>query len=428
MSIELQRLLFMVIPYVICSTIAALIIWEEDIKKLLPRLLIFTLLSSITQTATYLISIELYRFPLEVASGLLIAFLVFRKQILWVLKIYVTSYIVGIAVMMASTMILLPHFKYLTHDSIIQWMVIAWPADLFMLLIAWLIHKGNITFKYYTIRIRESFSSLWPVYLAVFIQLVVFQSIMTDLASQVHLPVHSYVLWAATTVLYAVSIFIMARFIRTNKREIQTSIQENMADHIKEFINAIKGQRHDFLNHLQIIYGLCQDKQYDSLEKYIKELSKETSYYNELLTIDNPILSALINAKTTRANERGINVRMNIEADLKSVGHISIELARILGNLIDNALDAVENSKDDRYIKLDIDSRGSLLIASVSNPWNGELSHIDAAINEGKSTKGGEHQGLGLRICTQLAKKIHAHFTYTYEPSGELRFTLAVPT
>ncbi|MEN6390061.1 MAG: GHKL domain-containing protein [Syntrophomonas sp.] len=426
MSLELQRLVFMVIPYVLCSTVAALIIWGEKLKDILPRLLLFTLLSSITQTATYQISIELYRFPLEVASGLLVALLVFRKQIVWVLKIYITSYVLGIGVVMISTAIFLAFFKQIGPNDTLQWLFVAPPADLFMLLIAWLIHKGKISFKFYAIRFRESFARLWPVYVAIFIQLVVFQSIMTDLAAQVTLPVQSVVLWASSLLLYGISIFIMARFIRTSQKEVQVSVQENIADNITDLINSIKGQRHDFLNHLQVIFGLCQEKQYESLEQYIKELNKETSYYNELLTIDNPVLSALINAKTAQANERGISVKMNIEADLKSVRHVSIELARILGNLIDNALDAVEN-QENRYIKLDIDSRGALLIASVSNPWCGDISSIDNAINQGISTKGGEHQGLGLNICTQLASKIHAHFSYSYEPSGELCFTLAVP-
>ncbi|MEQ8176600.1 MAG: GHKL domain-containing protein, partial [Syntrophomonadaceae bacterium] len=426
MLFELQRLVLMVIPYVLCSTIAALIIWGEKVKDILPRLLLFTLLSSITQTATYQISIELYRFPLEVASGLLVAFLVFRKQIQWVVKIYVTSYILGIGVMMASTSIYLAFFKHLVYHDIVIWLYVALPADLFMLLIAWLIHQGKISFKYYAIRFRESLSSLWPVYVAVFIQLIVFQSVMTDLASQVIMPVKTYVIWVASTILYGVSIFIMARFIRTSQQEIQISVQENIADNIKELIDSVKGQRHDFLNHLQVIYGLCQEKQYESLGEYVKELGKETAYYNELLTIDNPVLSALISAKTAQANERGISLKMNINADLKSVSHVSIELARILGNLIDNALDAVEN-QEERYIKLDIDSRGALLIVSVSNPWCGDISSIDKAINQGISTKGGEHQGLGLHICKQLANKIHAHFSYSYEPSGELCFTLAVP-
>lgn len=427
MLIELQRLVFIVIPYVICSTIAALIIWGENVKDYPARLLIFTLLSSITQTATYQISVEIYRFPLEVVSGLLIAYFVFRKHILWVLKIYVTSYVLGICVMMISAAAYLAFHKQFVQNDVSQLLVAALPADLFMLLIAWFIHRGKITFKYYALRFRESFSSLWPVYVAVFIQLVVFQSIMTDLTFQVALPVHLYALWTVCIVLYGISLFIMARFVKMNRQEVQTSVQDTIADNIRNLIISVKGQRHDFLNHLQVISGLCQERQYEALEKYVKELGKETSYYNELLTIDNPILSALINAKTTQANERGISVRMNIEADLRTVSHVSIELARILGNLIDNALDAVENNQEERYIKLDINSDGALLVASVSNPWHGDISSIDNAISKGISTKGGEHQGLGLGICTQLATKIHAHFSYSYKPSGELCFTLAVP-
>lgn len=427
MLLEMQRLVFMVIPYVICSTIAALIIWGEKVKDHLPRLLVFTLLSSITQTATYQVSIELYRFPLEVASGLLIAFLVFRKQILWVVKIYVTSYVLGIGVMMASAAIYLAFINHFVHNDISQWLFVALPSDLFMLLIAWLIHKGKISFKFYAIRFRESFSSLWPVYGAVFIQLIVFQSIMTDLAAQVTLPVQTYVLWTVSTILYGISIFIMARFIRTNKRVIQTSVQDNIADNINELIESIKGQRHDFLNHVQVIYGLSREKQYAAMEEYVQELVKETSYYNEIMTIDNPVLSALINAKTAQAGDLGISVKMNIESDLNAISHVSIELARILGNLIDNALDAVEKYEADKYIKLDIYSEGPLLIASVSNPWCGNVNIIDEAITRGLSTKGGEHQGLGLRICHQLAHKIHASFSYSYDPEGELCFTVAVP-
>lgn len=428
MPIYIQRFFIQVIPYVACSTIAALIIWGEDIRSIRRLLIWFIVLSSAAQTATYLTHIELIRFPLEIISGFIIAFLVFKKPILWVVKIYITSYVLGTVTVVTILNIILalgimPSLDL--YENVRLWLYAGLPSNFAMLLIAFLVHIGKLPFKTFYYPMRRIIPRVLPVLLAAFIQMIILVSFNADFYLQgLNTGFRTLILFF----LYGISIYIFIRFVRLSVQEAESSVQDGLAENIRDMVNSIKGQRHDFNNHLHVINTLFQHNNYAALKEYLHDLLKETSQYNELLKIDNPVLSALINAKIARANDRGITVDFDIQTGLSEASHASLELSRIIGNLMDNAIDELEASSEDKAISLSIVDKGPLLVISVGNPWKGDPHIVEKALKSGFSTKGETgHQGLGLQICKQLAKKIHAGFDYCYEPEGILRFNLMVP-
>lgn len=429
--LELKRYLLLVVPYVLSSTLAALIIWGEDIKEYLPRLLVFTLLSSATQTATYIVPNEALRFPLEVASGFLVAWPVFKGSLKWTIKIYAISYVLG-AFVMGISIPLTVHFTHLAPVSEVStsppWLLTAFVADLLMLGLALLINKAKIPGWNLFRMVQASIPRLWPVFLALFIQLIIFESLASEnlnenMGFRSNNPVLTFVF---TFLLYFISITILLLFIRSNRQASERAIQEALSDNIKEMINTIRGQRHDFLNHLQVIRILHQQDKRDALAEYLDEILLDSSKYNEILKIDNPILSALINAKIAQAEQRGIDLQVDIRAGLSEFTSNTMDIARILGNLLDNALDEVENTEEPRKVRLEVDAEGPLIMTSVINPYYGSLEEVEKSIKKGLSTKGSGHSGLGLYICRRLARKIHAGFDYTLEP-GRITFTLSIP-
>ncbi|HWP96858.1 MAG TPA: GHKL domain-containing protein [Syntrophomonadaceae bacterium] len=432
MPLELKRYLFLIFPYVMCSTLAALIIWGEDVKKHLPRLLIFALLSSATQNATYLVHNEALRFPLEVASGFLVAWLVLRKSLSWTFKIYGTSYLLGITTMIVLEPVLLLVFKFSTaaisNDSVI-WLESILPADLLMVGIALLVRRTRLPALNFLHSGKEITARLWPIFLAVFIQLVIFVALVTEFLNeeagyQAHL--NRGLILLITAVLFLLSLLIILLFLRHNRRGIEMATQEALSDNIFEMVNSISGQRHDFLNHLQVMRILHQQNKQEALGDYLEEILQESSRYNEILKIDNPILSALINAKITQAELRGIEMEVDVHSSLSGLAPTSMDIARILGNLIDNALDEVEKAAVSGKVRLEIREEGPLLIVLVRNPYAGDPEDLEKALKKGLSTKGSGHSGLGIYICRRLARKIHSSFDYTLEP-GRITFTLTIP-
>ncbi|WP_054693343.1 hypothetical protein [Syntrophomonas palmitatica] len=117
--LEVQRFLYLIFPYVFCTTISALIIWNEDWRKNGKQLLIYSVLAGITQTMSYQINNEAIRFPLEIVSGFLWMWIVFRRSFPWVAKIFTTSYVTGIPMVILS-LIFCSYILGLTPSEVIN--------------------------------------------------------------------------------------------------------------------------------------------------------------------------------------------------------------------------------------------------------------------------------------------------------------------
>lgn len=433
MPLEVKRYLIIALPYTLCSTLAAFIIWGEDVRKYLLQFLAFILIASATQTATYQVGDEAVRFPLEVISGLLVAGLVFRKPFSWIVKIYATSYFVGIVTLgtLLPPAMILGHIPTCSFSDLNgPWLFVVELIYISMVGISLLLRKIRLPALSFLYTLKESTMRMWPVLLAIFIQMVVFTGLAGDYFNQVKLGSQSSLGPALTGwlnfSLFFLSILIILLFIHYSRREMAFAAQEALSDNITEMINTIRGQRHDFLNHLQVINILYQQNKHEALGEYLNEMLHESSRYNEILKIDNPILSALINAKITQAELRGIKLETDIGSGFPGLPIASMDIARILGNLIDNALDAVESAAVDKIVNLQVYEEGPFIISRVSNPWDGNREELEKTIKKGLSTKGAGHSGLGVYICQVLARKMHGRCDYTLEP-GRITFTLTIP-
>ncbi len=431
MIFYLQIFIIVSLPYIFCSTLAALFIWERDYKQHINRLLVFTLLSAIAQTATYVIHNESLRFPLEVISGFILAYLVFRQSLKWTFKIYASSYFIGIVMVIAAILFaeILGYSFVSVYDDISYTVKFVLPMYFAVLGAAYILRSDKIYLRSFIYTLREKSVALWPILIAFFIQLVVLTSVTGQiLMYNPELESARIWIWFLTMALFGISVFIVIRYIRSSRQQAVISTQESLAENIKEMVEAVRGQRHDFLNHLQVINALYTRGEMESLGSYLETLLQDTSHYNEVLKINNPVLSALINAKMTQAEERGISINVDIQTAFDGLEHAAIDLARILGNLLDNAMDAVRPLESDKTVDLKFHREGPLLVASVSNPLVGNIENVKEAISRGISTKGDGHQGLGLAICQRLAMKLHGSLGFSYQGDSAITASLVIPT
>ena len=95
MPAELSHLLFAMFPYVLCTTLAAIILWSENVRTYLPQLILYSIFASIAQTATYYIEIESLRVIIELITCFLLALIIFKAPVKWITKVYITSCILG---------------------------------------------------------------------------------------------------------------------------------------------------------------------------------------------------------------------------------------------------------------------------------------------------------------------------------------------
>ncbi|MHB9093967.1 MAG: sensor histidine kinase, partial [Eubacteriales bacterium] len=138
-----------------------------------------------------------------------------------------------------------------------------------------------------------------------------------------------------------VSIFLLKRLFTLSQQEAITASQEAYIATVNDLFLAIKGQKHDFINHIQVITGLLQLGKNEEALKYGLQLGQESRETGEVLNIKDPTIAALIKSKISTCIVKQIRFKTNINAETANLAVKPYDLVRILGNLLDNAIYAV---------------------------------------------------------------------------------------
>jgi signal transduction histidine kinase len=212
------------------------------------------------------------------------------------------------------------------------------------------------------------------------------------------------ILLTLSTILTLATLILVLKLFTQVKNEAVKSTQQFYIDDINRMFTTVRGQRHDFLNHVQVISSLLKMRKLDELDKYTKELIGETTEINEIMNIGNPALAALIQAKSTIAFANKIQFNFDCTGmESSALGVKSIDLIKVLGNLLDNAFDeAMHLPPGERMVELYCLTEKNHLHIRVNN--RGSYISEDIQRNlfvPGFSTKPGEHHGLGLPIVKE---------------------------
>ncbi len=107
----------------------------------------------------------------------------------------------------------------------------------------------------------------------------------------------------------------------------------------------LRAQRHDFMNHLQVVYSLMELNEYDEAMKYIERTYDDIVSVSGVMKTSSPAINALLMSKVGDARSNGIEVNLKISSPYSDLPIESWEMCRVLGNLMDNAIDALEGVK-----------------------------------------------------------------------------------
>ena len=145
----------------------------------------------------------------------------------------------------------------------------------------------------------------------------------------------------------AMSNVIMTRSGRTVAGYKQQVEEMDELIHNQDDLNRqLRMQRHDFINHLQVIYALLQMDESDQAMEYMDKVYKDLQRVGSLLKTKSSAVNGLLAAKSVQGEKRGIRMAFDITTGLGDLPLEDWELCRVLSNLIDNAMDAAESSQD----------------------------------------------------------------------------------
>jgi two-component system CitB family sensor kinase len=180
--------------------------------------------------------------------------------------------------------------------------------------------------------------------------------------------------------------------------------------------DALRSQTHEFANRLHTIVALIElGRPREALDLAANELDLGQELADRLVsTIGEPVLTALLLGKTAQARERGIRFELTAGDDIGHVGIPSTELVTIVGNLVDNAMDAVSPDLTGEGVRerpgivsVDIRRLGDEIEFTVGDNGDG-IADVEQAFRRGFSTKraGLEGRGLGLALVGQSVRRL----------------------
>lgn len=198
------------------------------------------------------------------------------------------------------------------------------------------------------------------------------------------------------------------------KKEKAESDLEISELHNKTMIGMVDGVRtlkHDYNNIMQALNGYVSTKQYDKLQEHINKVLDECNIVNNLSVIDqkvfnDPAIYGIVGAKYFIAMEADIKFELDIVTNIKEISFPMPELSRILGIILDNAIEATSKT-DNKYMKLEMkyDARKDADIIKVYNTYDTNIDiNLKDIYKKGVSSKKIK-SGIGLWEVKKLIDK-----------------------
>jgi two-component system CitB family sensor kinase len=193
----------------------------------------------------------------------------------------------------------------------------------------------------------------------------------------------------------------------------RTELQELARDlaSVRGMADSLRAQAHESANVLHTIVCLVELGRYEEAVAFATE---QVEVAQELLdrlqeTVQEPALVALLVGKTARARERAVTLEVSANTRLLPTGAPPNELVTIVGNLIDNAIDAAAGAKDARVTVCLRSEGGEALIEIRDNGPGIAEEHVGLVFEPGWSTKapaGDDPRGLGLALVRQATLRL----------------------
>lgn len=198
--------------------------------------------------------------------------------------------------------------------------------------------------------------------------------------------------------------------VKTGRMHVQLHGLDETVTQMTDMNHALRAQRHDFLNHLQVVYSLMEMEEFSEAQQYISQVYGNIQDLSRQLKTACAPVNALLRAKTTEAEGKRIRLFVDVKAAWKDLPLPAWEMCRVLSNLIDNAMDALAGKKDAAItVTLKEDVRSFSF--SVAN--NGPMIAAEAAekIFEAGFSGKGEGRGMGLHICRKTLRQYEGDLT-----------------
>lgn len=199
---------------------------------------------------------------------------------------------------------------------------------------------------------------------------------------------------------------------------IETHYQE-----VENMYRQVRGWRHDYRNHIQMMKVLAANADQEGLKAYLDQLDTDLNTVDTVVKTGNAMADAILNSKISLAKSKGIPVQVDAHIPVK-LKMSELDLCCILGNLFDNAIEAsLSLPEDRRLIRVYMDMKGSQLYISFTNFT--AAKKMEKVGKRFRTTKGEGH-GFGLVRIDNIIERLDGYLSRNSE-DGAFTTEILIP-
>lgn len=184
--------------------------------------------------------------------------------------------------------------------------------------------------------------------------------------------------------------------------ELETKNQLQLYEALSKNIDKQRKLSHEYQNQINLIQELCQKGLINELKKYLAEINGEIEHDMDCIETNHHIINTVINQKYYESASKGILFLCKIN-DMSKINMKNKDIALLLSNLLNNAIEACEKIEGQKYIKIKLILKNNKLILSVKNSYDGKLCRINNQLATLKETDTESH-GYGLKNVIKVVK------------------------
>ena len=218
----------------------------------------------------------------------------------------------------------------------------------------------------------------------------------------------------------------MKLFSKWIDRRLASYQRELIETHYREVDNMyrqIRGWRHDYRNHIQVMKALAAKGDLAGIQAYLDELDTDLNTVDTVIKTGNAMADAILNSKISLAKSRRIPVQADAHIPVK-LRMSELDLCVILGNLFDNAIEAsLALPEDQRLIRVYMDMKGTQLYISFTNFTAAKKQR---KLGQRFATTKGEGHGFGLVRIDNIIDRLDGYLTRNSE-DGAFTTEILIP-
>ena len=218
----------------------------------------------------------------------------------------------------------------------------------------------------------------------------------------------------------------MSFFSNQIDKRIAAYQRELIETHYREVENMyrqIRGWRHDYRNHIQMMKVLAASGDMDALKVYLDELDTDLNTVDTVVKTGNPMADAILNSKISLARSRNIPTQVDAHIPVK-LKMSELDLCCIIGNLFDNAMEAsMALPEEKRLIRVYMDMKGTQLYISFTNFTAAKKL---SKVGRGFKTSKGEGHGFGLVRMDDIVSRYDGYLSRNSE-DGAFTTEILIP-